>query len=96
MRWTSDYFTEAVTIAVIGSLTTGMVYRENGVIVLFLIEKESGSSFIGNITSHLYSTDPGSLNGSNFTCEALDKQAYVFSFVSNIVGKMLIVQILCG
>lgn len=89
IRFTSDLFYEPITVLVVGSLPISTVRRENGINCVITISKQSETSYIGNISLTLYSTDLISLNQSNLTCEALDEQMYVSSFTSYIFGKSL-------
>ena len=63
----------------------------NSVKIVYSIEREDNDN-TGNITSHLYSNDLVSLNGSNFTCEAIDLTTTdnnkEYSFTSYVVGEI--------
>lgn len=89
MKFTSDLFNEAITVFVVNSPLTLTFHRENGINCIVTLSKQSETSHIGNISLTLYSTDLISLNQSNLTCEALDKQIYVSSFTSHIIGNIL-------
>ena len=89
MRWTGNLFGEPVNIIVFDSKRTLMVSRDNGIKLWSSIERESESDFIGNVTSHLYSDDLFSLNGSNLTCMAIAGGTSVpHFFTSYVFGKM--------